>query len=208
MVFGGLGLTGDWAAAQRIATTMQAKFQNAVERAVMKEAQFLRGKMVQGIASGAPGGATFRALSPMTLALRAAGGFGGSKPLIRTGALRSSITVVKLGQGRVFVGVHRSAQGPGGQSLANIGALMEFGGTSTRTLRQRRFLMAKLRAAGITVPPGGGAPLGSKITIPARPFVGPVLKAYAKPAAVKARFYQSIAEAMGGDWGKAASGKL
>lgn len=207
---GGVGLSGGWADASRIATTMQGRFQKALDRAVMREAQFLRGKMVQGIASGAPGGNPFRPLSPMTLALRAAGGFGGSKPLIRTGSLRSSITVVKVGGGRVFIGVHRSAKGADGKSLANVAALMEFGGTSTHTLRQRRYLMAKLRQAGISMPSGGGGgvPIGGKIVIPARPFVQPVIAAYAKPAQVRARFYASIAADMGGDFGKGAMGKL
>jgi hypothetical protein len=199
---GGVTLSPDWAQASRIASTMQGRFTKALDRAVMKEAQYLRGMMVKGIASGAPGGNPFKPLSPMTLALRSAGGFGGTKPLIRTGALRSSITVIRLSGGRVFVGVSRSAKGADGKSLANLGELHEFGGTSTRTLRQRRYLAIKLREAGISMPKGGGAPLGSKITIPARPFIGPVLKTYAKPADVRRRFYQSVAESMSGDFGK------
>ena len=207
---GGVTLSPDWGQASRIASTMQGRFTKALDRAVMKEAQFLRSHMVKGIASGAPGGNPFKPLSPMTLALRAAGGFGGSKPLIRTGALRGSITVVKLSGGRVFVGVHRSAKGADGKGLANVAALMEFGGTSTHTLRQRRYLMAKLRQAGITLPKGGGGgvPIGGKIIIPARPFVAPVLSTYAKPSDVKRRFYAEIAAAMGGDFGKGVGGKL
>jgi hypothetical protein len=206
---GSVAMTGSWADAQRIALTMQGRFQKAIERAVLKEANYLRSQMVKGIASGAPGGAAFAPLSPMTLALRAAGGFGGTKPLIRTGALRSSITVVKLGQGRVFVGVHRSAKGPGGSSLVNVAQAMEFGAHPTRTLRQRRFLMATLRRAGITLPKGVvGAPRGSKINIPPRPFIGPVLRVHGKPADVRRRFAATIAAAMGGDFGKGLGGGL
>jgi hypothetical protein len=225
---GGITLTGDWGEASRIASTMQSKFARALDRAVMREAHYLRSLMVKGIVSGAPGGNPFKPLSPMTLALRSAGGFGGTKPLIRTGALRGSITVIKVGGGRVFVGVSRSARSADGKSLANIASIMEHGGTTTHTLRQRRYLMAKLREAGIDIAKfgrgpltrdakgryqrgqttGSGVPIGSQIQIPARPFIGPILRVYAKPVDVRARFYASIAADMGGDFGKAASGKL
>jgi hypothetical protein len=201
---GGLSLTGDWAEATRIAKTLVDRFEKAVDRAVLKEANYLRGQMVKGITSGAPGGNPFKPLSPMTLALRSAGGFGGSKPLIgRTSALRMSIAVVRLGGGRVFVGVHRSAKGADGRSLLNIAKLMEFGGESTHTLRQRRYLMARLREAGVQLEKGtSSVPIGGKLIIPARPFIGPIIAAHAKPADVKKRFIAEIARAMGGDLGR------
>ncbi|RTL06447.1 hypothetical protein EKK58_05700 [Candidatus Dependentiae bacterium] len=104
---------GQWNEASRIAFTMVDRFKKALEMAVLKEAHFLRGKMVQGISSQAPGGKAFVPLSPLTLALRKAMGFGGSKALIRTGALRAAITAIRVpgASPRAFVGILRQAKG-------------------------------------------------------------------------------------------------
>src|SRR4051812_47673109 len=115
---------GDWAEVSRITSQMAEKMTKAQRVAVMREAHLLRGHMVKGIASQAPGGAAFAPLSPITLAMRKFRGFGGSKALIATGSLRGAITVVQVAGGtgaggRVFVGVHRSAKGPGGKAMAN-----------------------------------------------------------------------------------------
>lgn len=203
---------GDWAEAARIANTMQAKFKRALEQAVLKEAHYIRGHIVKGIASQAPGGSAFKPLSPMTLALRKAEGFGGSKALIRTGALRGSITVLRVpgAEAKAFVGVLRKSKSKDGKSLANIGEIQEFGATVKRTERQRRFLMAKLKAAGIKLPSQGGGGGGDKsvFVIPPRPFIAPVIATYAKPADVKKRFYANVAAGMDGDWGRVAGGRI
>lgn len=116
---------GQWKDAARIASTMVGRFKTALEQAVMKEAHFLRGKMVQGIASQAPGGKAFAPLSPITLALRKAMGFGGSKALIRTGALRANITAIRVpgSAPRAFVGILRQAKGSGGGSGGGAGGV-------------------------------------------------------------------------------------
>ncbi len=258
-----LVLQGQWSEASRIALTMQAKFVKALEQATLREGQFLRGHMVRGIASQAPGGRPFKPLSPLTLALRRASGFGGSKALIRTGALRAGITALRVpgSSPKVFVGILRSARaggaagggggkgiraakpvgrrvlvrGAGGKfvgskfiaskfggggggggssggaggmsSLANIGAIQEFGATIRRTTKMLRFLMAKMRAAGITSRGGGGS--GKKtFTIPPRPFIQPILDVYAKPADVKRRFYMNVANAMDGDLGRVVGARI
>lgn len=196
-------LTGDWQKAAKIASGLEPRFQKAVAAALMAEGQYLRGEIVKGIRSGKG----FAPLSPLTLALRKAGGFGGSKPLNRTGALVGGITATRIGGG-VFVGILRQAQNKGGQSLANVGAIHEFGASWTQafTPKARRFLFARMRAAGIARTGGGGKGGGGKvgtisITIPARPFIGPVLQREGKPETVAKRFWQHVAKGMGGDLG-------
>jgi hypothetical protein len=202
---------GDWAKVAQITRTMRDRFEAAVRVALLREAQYLRGKMVTGIASGAPGGKPFAPLSPITLAIRKARGFGGSKPLIVTGTLRRSPSVVQVGGrgigGAVFVGIHRSARGKNGKSLVNIAEIHEFGRSWKQKLspKARRFLFAMLRKAGLSQggaskgrfsSPGGSGTIS--INIPARPFVRPTFEMYAKPADVKRRFMANIADRMGG----------
>lgn len=196
-------LTGDWAKAAKLASGLSARFQRAVAQATAQEAQQIRGNIVKGIRAGKG----FAPLSPMTLAIRKAGGFGGSKALIRTGALIGAITAVKVGGGW-FVGLLRQAKSKGGKSLANVGAIHEFGASWTQpfTAKSRRFLFAMLRKAGLSRggpraggPGGGGGKTTLSITIPARPFIGPVVEAAQKDLAK--RFWGRVAKAMGGDLG-------
>jgi hypothetical protein len=144
-------MIGDWAEMARIARTMQARFKRALEVAVMQEAQMLRGFIVKGIASQAPGGQAFQPISPLTRALRKVLGGAGSKALIATGALRGSITVTRVASAepKAFVGVLRNAKSKGGKSLANIAEIHEFGASIRKTDRMRRFLHAVARQAGL-----------------------------------------------------------
>lgn len=203
---------GDWAKATKVLDGLSGRFQQAVERAMLREAHYLRGKIVQGIASGAPGGKAYAPLAPLTIAIREAQGFGGTKPMNRTGAFRGGVTVAKL-RGVVFVGILRSARAKNGKSLANIGAIHEVGASWSRpmTTKQRRFIFAMLKKTGMLQEgpklPGGRFYSGSDgmlhITIPARPTFGPVLEKYAKPSDVKKRFTANLAKALGYDLGKA-----
>lgn len=246
-------LIGDWEKAAKLADGLAGRFQKSVNAAVMAEGQYLRGQIVKGIRSGAPGGKQFAPLSPTTIAIRKFRGFGGSKPLVATGALVSSITATRTAGGAVFVGLLRQAKSKGGKSLANLGEIHEFGASWTQTLtpKARRFLFAALKASGmshgtgdhVTLKSGArvmkrggrwrdgrgrflsGAQLaeakaaseaarsaakaapkpGSStitITIPARPFIGPVLEKEAKPEAVQKRFWDRVAKGMGYDLGK------
>lgn len=246
-------LVGDWAKAAKIADGLAGRFQKSVDAAVMAEAQYLRGQIVKGIRSGAPGGKAFAPLAPLTLAIRKMRGGGGTKPLIQTGALIGGITATRTGDG-VFVGLLRQAKSKGGKSLANIGAIHEFGASWTQPLspKARRFLFAAIRNAGLSRSSGdnvtlksgarvirkGGrwrdmkgrflsgaqlaeakaasdaartaaknAPKGASsstitVTIPARPFIGPVLEREGKPEAVKKRFWERVAKGMGYQLGR------
>jgi phage gpG-like protein len=192
-------LIGDWAKAAKITETMDKRFHAAAEQALLREGHYLRGKVVQNITSGgALAGKPFAPLSPATLAIRKFTGFGGSKILMRTGSLRNSVVVRKVGSA-VFVGVMRKS-GKG----ANIAEIHEFGAgpfTVVMTARQRRFLMAALSSFGGAPSPGkGGGVL--VIKIPARPFMSPVFERFAKPADVKQRFWAHVSGALGGDLGK------
>lgn len=200
---------GDWAKVAQITRTMRDRFEAAVRVALLREAQMLRGKMILGIASGAPGGQAFKPLSPITLAIRKARGFGGSKPLIVTGTLRRSPSVVQVSGrgigGAVFIGIHRSARGKNGKSLVNIAEIHEFGRSWKQKLspKARRFLFAVLSKSGRFTrgkyQRKGGASGGMiSINIPARPFVRPTFEMHAKPADVKRRFIANIADRMGG----------
>jgi hypothetical protein len=197
-------LLGDWQRASAITSSMAARFEKAQERAVLQEAHRLRGLIVQNITSGGQlAGAPFAGLSPGTLVVRAFRGFGGTKPLMVTGALRNSVSVVKLAGGAVFGGIRRGTT-KGGKGGANLAELHEYGGSWTQrmTARQRRFLAAAYRRAGQKF--GTGAP-GSgmlRIRIPARPYVGPVVQRFAQPEDVKARFWANVSKGMGYDLGR------
>lgn len=214
---------GDWKRVAQITQTMRVRYERAVRVALMREAQFLRGRMVVGIASGAPGGQAFRPLAPTTLAMRKARGFGGSKPLIVTGTLRRSISVVQvrgsvgLG-GAVFIGIHRQTKGKNGKSMVNIAEIHEYGRAWKQRLspRARRYLFAILSKSKVGRGPAGrdksgrftkGKYQGGKggsgdgtiaIHIPARPFIRPVFREYAKPEVVRKRFIQNVAKGVGG----------
>ncbi len=211
-------LFGDWNKMPEV-VSLAARFQKAVEQSLLKEAQRLRTGIVKGIQSGAPGGQQFAPLSPITLAIRKAKGFGGTKPMNVTGTLRNSI-VVKRMPGAVFIGLLRQGEARNGKSPANIGEIHEFGRTWTQrmTRKSRAFLFAMLRKSG------GGGPVGRDekgrftrgkfvrrngggnggtvtITIPARPFIGPVFEQ--ERAGIVKRFWENVAKGVGGDLGRA-----
>jgi hypothetical protein len=193
-----------WDKASQILSNADARFKQAVRVAMLREANAIRGHIVRNISSGgAHAGAPFKPLSETTLIVRAFKGFGGTKPLNVTGALRQSVAVVELSGGAVFVGIRRrSGQGKGGVNLAE---LHEFGGgpwSRPMTEKQRRFLAAAFKKAG-KVFGKGGAGTGMIVTsIPARPFVRPVAARFGQPNDVAKRFWATVAEKMGGDFGK------
>lgn len=200
-------LTGDWEKALQIASGLAPRFQAAVQRAAAAEGQYLRGEIIKGIRSGAPGGKKFAPLSAVTLAIRKMRGIGGTKPLIQSGALLAGIAVIVKPKGganvTVLLAVKRASK-----SHPNIGAVHEEGRTWTQRFspKARRFLFAALRKAGMSSGGGGGkgAPGGGgdsmiTITIRARPYVAPVLEKEGKMVAK--RFWANVAKGMGGDLG-------
>jgi hypothetical protein len=168
--------TGDWKQVRSLMTGINAKMSIAIQKALLAEGQLIRGHMVQGFTSQAPGGLRFAPLSPVTLTLRGGAGFSGSKALIRTGTLRGSITVVQEQGGVVFVGVHRRSA-----SRVNIARIHEFGATIRVTNKMRLFLMARMKEAaqkGFAV--GGSSKHTGFIVIPPRPFVRPIFEQYVR----------------------------
>lgn len=198
----GVKLVGDWAKTGKIVDTMAGRFKAAADKAILHEGHYLRGLMVQNITSGgAAAGAPFAPLSPSTLKIRKFRGFGGSKILMQTGALRGSITVARV-SGGVFVGILRKGGKGKGGGRANIAEIHEFGISFTMptTEKQRKFLMAALGDAGAPSPGTGSGVI--KVTIPPRPFISPVVDKFATSTLVRNRFWNFVAKAMGFELGK------
>lgn len=190
---------GDWDVARRFVSTASRRFREAVDKAVLQEAQFFRTKIVEGIREQAPGGQSFAPLAPTTLAVRRFVGFRGTKALIRRGDLRNSIVVVKQAGG-VFVGVLRTAKGKAGQPLVNVAAVHEFGSRPIvlkLTPKARRFLHAAFRNAGLDSAAADRPSVGiAVIHVPARPFLRPVFEKYGQPEDVAQRFVERAARAL------------
>lgn len=205
-------LFGDWKKAKEITGSMAERWQRLAGQAVLKEANYLRGKIVAGLREQAPGGQAFKPLSPLTLAVRSFVGFKGTKALIRRGDLRNAIVVKHEGEGAntsAFVGVLRTASGKGGESMVNVAEENEFGAgpiVVPITPKSRRFYFAALAHAGIEPPASaGGAGAGLAVAIvriPARPFMRPVFAKECTPEAVRLRFYQHVIAGFAGDLGK------
>jgi hypothetical protein len=186
---------GDWDAARRFVATASRRFREAVDKAVLQEAQFFRTKIVEGLREQAPGGQAFAPLAATTLAVRRFRGFKGTKALVVRGDLRNSIVVVKQAGG-VFVGVLRTAKGKSGQPLVNVAAIHEFGSRPIvlkLTPKACRFLHAAFRSAGLDSPAGDRPSVGiAVIRVPARPFLRPVFDKFGQPEDVSRRFLARI----------------
>ena len=118
--------TGDWALARRILSGAPAKMKVAVNLALRQEAELLRKEIVQGITKQAPGGESFKPLSPLTLAARKMAGFGGTKALMVRGDLRNAISAIVKGD-EAFVGVPRKAKDKQGKPVIDVAKVHEFG---------------------------------------------------------------------------------
>lgn len=170
---------GDWGKLGQLLQRLPAKLEVATKKALLKEANFLRTKIVDGIKDQAPGGKQFLPLSVTTLAVRKFQGFRGTKAVIRTGALRNSIKVVDGREG-VFIGVHSTTKAKNGKDMVDIAAIHEFGAgpiVIKVTPKMRRFLMAAFRKAGLAGPYGRGSGV-MVLKIPKRPFIGPVFEKF------------------------------
>lgn len=209
--------TGDWAKALEILETGD-RLRRAIDWAVEREAQDARRSMIKGITNQAPGGKGFEPLKAITLILRKAKGFRGTKALIVTAFLRNSIVVKKAGVGVYFVGVLRSTARPNGVSNYNVARVQELGAVITIrvTTRMHNWLMMTLRKAGYA---GFGRDKRVKfdrdkifgykrktsgavmrtivVRIPPRPFVQPTIEEIASsPDAVRRRLTMRIATRM------------
>ena len=139
---------GDWEKAKRLLTNgFNQRLSLAIRKATIKNALLLVREIKRGIRSQAPGGKQFAPLAQVTIDRK-----GSSKALIDTGFLVNSITQKIMSDG-AFVGLLRTSISKDGESVANIGAIMEYGATINH-------------------------PSGSVIVIPARPFLHPTMLKY------------------------------
>ena len=197
--------TGDWAKARTILAASDRKFRRAFDRALLQEAQFFRKKIIQGLTRGAPGGRRFQKLAKSTLRSRRFKGFRGRKPLIRTAELRNSVTVVKKREG-VFVGVLKAARGKDGRKLFDIALLHEKGSRPIViriTPKMQRLLAVMFGGRRGLKKSAAGVQGIIIVQIPARPFLAPVFKRFARPSMVKNRFLARVAKQLKGEYGTA-----
>ncbi|MEN6533378.1 MAG: hypothetical protein ABFD89_06925 [Bryobacteraceae bacterium] len=139
---------GDWEKAKRLLTNgFNQRLALAIRKATIKNALLLVREIKRGIRSQAPGGQQFAPLAQVTIDRK-----GSSKALIDTGFLVNSITQ-KIMSDRAFVGLLRTRISKDGESVANIGAMMEYGATINH-------------------------PRGAVIVIPPRPFLHPTMLKY------------------------------
>lgn len=201
---------GDWDRVAVLLATTPYKLRRALDRAVLQEAQFFRAKVVEGFRTQAPGGVPFKPLSPITLAMRRARGFSGTKALMVRGDLRNSISVMSRATydgAEAWVGVKKNARNATGVSLHNIAMVHEFGSRPIVirvTPKMKAFFFAAMARAGGTGGAGGAG--GFKrgfiiVQIPARPFLRPVAAKWFNGPPAAARFQARVAQNMGGMFG-------
>jgi hypothetical protein len=198
--------------AQAVAARLQGMAKRAgpsLDLAIRQQAEIMRKDIITGIREQSPAGRPFKSLSRLTLALRKARGFTGTKALIRTGTYIRNIVVQQSGFASYFVGVLRTAPDSRGRDAADIAAITEYGRTIVVrvTPKMRRFLMAALREAGELgnrdSARGGIRQVKATdrvmvIRIPARPAITPVVEeAKRNPARVQAQLQQRIAKLIG-----------
>jgi hypothetical protein len=196
---------GAWSRVGKLLASAPHRMREAVDKALLQEAQFFRTKIVEGIREQAPGGKAFAPLARTTLAIRRFRGFKGTKALLVQGDLRNSIVVVREGGG-VFVGVLRNAKAKSGQPLVNVAAVHEYGSRPIAvrlTPKARAFLHAAFRKAGLDSPAGGKPSIGiAIIKVPARPFMGPVFEKFGGEDVASQRFLERLAKNLGAGFGK------
>jgi hypothetical protein len=193
---------GQWRqAAVTLSRMTQHRLQEALDIAMLEEAQRARELLVRGVQSSAPGGRRFAPLADSTLLVRRAlggRGAGATKPLVKTGGLLRAFTVrQRKGEG-AFAGILRSARSRNGQNLVNLMEVHERGKTIAIkvTPAMRNFLMAMFRSAGTANPNAGGGGLVRGVIvvrIPARPVFQPVFERYFKPSDVQKRVNRRLA---------------
>lgn len=198
---------GDWEKARSlVGPRSSARVKLAERRAVLKEAQFARSKIVEGFRTQAPAGAAWRPLSPTTTAIRRFRGFNGTKALVVRGDLRNSISVRPTPEG-AFVGVLRTKTTADGKNLANIAEINENGRTIVMRATPKivKLLAMAFRKGGLGsagARSSAGVPGMLIIKIPARPMFRPVWeKWFSDPKRVKFRMLMHVARELRGQYG-------
>ncbi len=199
---GGL-LFGEWEATLGTLARAPKDFAEAKQKALLQEAHFFRGKILEGLRTQEPGGKAFVPLSPATIAVRNFLGFKGTKALLRRGDLRNSIVVHVVGDA-VFVGIMRQAKNSKGEAVVDIAKMNEHGSRPIiikMTPRMSRFLHMAFRRGG-----GFGNRMGPPrastgvivVQIPARPFLAPVFEKYGNAEEARRRFGERVAKHLKG----------
>lgn len=140
-------MTGNWSEFARTLGRISSPqlWKASSSKAMGKEAHRLRNLIVKGFNSQGSSGTKWKKLSRLTVALRKAMGFSGTKALMRTGDLRNSIKARKEGEDW-FTGVHRKEKSRDGKRLVNIAMVHEFGSKKpikiVVTEKLRKFFMA------------------------------------------------------------------
>lgn len=165
---------GGWRKLQAALKLCEKEGLKAQKRAVREGAEVLLKAIKHGLDTSAPGGRPLKPLSPFTLAVRRLMGIRGQRPLLARRNLRRSLTVKKMSNGDVFVGVPNDAKTPEGKSLAEIAAIHEFGAAPrvvTFTPEQIKFLgVVASKIPASKRPPSQGSGKGFVIIrTPARP---------------------------------------
>ena len=159
-------LTGPWNEAVKDFDSFARNLEAAAQRAVGKEAIFWAKEVRDGIRtqkSAREARPPWPPLADSTLAAKKPK----SKMLIDTGTLLRSIIGEKVANWRWLVGVKRGARTKTGEDLVNVAAVHEFGAG------------AKSTRSG-----------GTRISIPARPFIQPVFNRLSK--SVEGRLWERL----------------
>ena len=191
---------GDWSAAFKITSGMSARFKHAMDKAVHKEAQNFRNKVLQAFrSSGKSNGKPWRKNEPWTIKRKKS-----SKPLIDKGDLYGSIVVIPVQESTYFIGVPNNARSHKGAKLTRVGSVHEFGQVITMTVTAKQFyyimhLIRKYGSSGKKPSSGSKVKIGGTliIRIPERSFLRDTLKEHFKPADVEARVMGHVTQQMG-----------
>lgn len=181
--------TGAWREVGNLLKNGPPVIRRGVKTQVIGMAEEIRDKIVEGIRTQAPGGKPFKPLEQDTLAARRRRRFNGPLALIGSQAenLIKSVVVKKRGGGLIVnVGVFSKKKTRRGATVYGVGEMNEYGKTIKRRLtpKMRRFLHAFFRKEGL-LKEGNSKKGLMLITIPARPFIDPVVKKYGRRAAIK-----------------------
>jgi len=185
---------------------LSKRLPSALDRAAAQQAQLIRKQMVEGLRKQAPGGKPLQQLSKLTIALRKAKGFRGTKALLRTGTLMQNISVQRQKASAYFIGVLRGGVGKNGEPVLNIAEIHEFGRTFVirMTPKMRRWLMMMLRRTKVLNrrrKEQGESAVQQRVMvvkIVARPFIAPVIDQVKRnPAALNMQIARSLAKSVG-----------
>lgn len=191
---------GQWRAARAaMSPSLPFKTNKAINLAVAQEAQYFRKKCVEAFnTSGASNGKVWTPNKTSTSRSK-----GSSKPLIDSGDLRNSITVITKGAAS-FVGVPNNKRHRDGQELIDIASTHEFGKiiAVTITAKMLAFLHANADKLGLGTGSGQGLAVGKVmlIDISKRSFLQATLDAHFGKVNLRKRFLARVAQNLGGIW--------